>query len=274
MSIDYQELKQSIFRELNKLRVNPKSYIPLIESQMTNFKDNILIRKNDTAIETHEGDAAYEEAIIFLMTQAAVNPLELDERLSLASQDLVDDIGPKGLVSHEGTKGKSLSDRIESYCEWDTACGESIEIGGKSGEEIIVSLLVDDGVADRGDRVNLFKKEFKFLGISCGDHKEYGTITVLNFSGGVRDKDTPFYNYENYKYEYPANLDKKTVEEGTKKMKVKNSFQLDDPDAPDGTVSVKIMKSTKLYNGKKLTITKKFYTLNNGQTHVVEVEEF
>jgi len=274
MSVDFQELSQSILTELNKVRLNPESYIPIIENQKNLFKDNILIRPNDTAIETHEGVAAYEEAIIFLMSQSAVNPLELDERISSAATEHVKDIGPRGIVSHEGTLGKSLSDRIEAFCEWDTACGETIEIGGKSGEEIIVSLLVNDGVADRGDRINLFKTEFKFIGIACGYHKEYGTITVLNFCGGVRDKDTPFYNYENFKYEYPLNLDSKTVEEGSKKVKVKNSFQLNDPDAPDGTVSVKIMKSTKLYNGKKVTITKKFYTLNNGQTHVVEVEEF
>jgi uncharacterized protein YkwD len=274
MSIDFQELKQSIFQELNKLRSHPKSYIPILENQMNQFKDNILVRPNNTSIETNEGSAAFEEAIIFLMSKAAVNPLELDERLCQAAEDLVNDIGPKGLVSHEGTQGKSLSDRIETYCEWNTCCGESIEIGGISGEEIIVSLLVNDGVADRGDRVNLFKNEYKIVGISCGNHKEYGTVTVLNFCGGVRDKDTPFYNYENFKYEYPSNLENKTAEEGTKKVKVKNSFQLNDPDAPDGTVSVKIMKSTKLYNGKKVTITKKFYTLSNGQTHVVEVEEF
>jgi uncharacterized protein YkwD len=274
MSIDFYELNHSLLRELNKLRQDPQCYIPILENTMDKLKDKILIRPNDTAIETNEGISAYEEAILFLMPQEPVEPLALDERLSLAATDHMNDIGPKGIITHEGTVGKSLSDRIETYCEWDTACGESIEIGGKTAEEIILSLLVNDGIPDRGDRLNLFKNEYKYLGIASGSHREYGTITVLNFCGGVREKDTSFFDYQNFKYEYPSNLDSKAVPEKSKKVRVKNPFQLNDPDAPDGTVSVKIMKNTKLCNGKRVTVTKKFYTMNYGRSQIVEIEEF
>ena len=33
---------------------------------------------------------------------------------------------------------------------------------------------------------------------------------------------------------------------------IKNAFQEDDPDAPDNTTSVKIVKSSKLINGKNI----------------------
>ena len=156
----------------------------------------------------------------------------------------------------------------------DNACGESIDIGGKTAEDIILFVLVVDGISDRGDRMNLLKAEYKFVGLACGNHREHGKITVLNFCGRVREKDTSYFNYNNLKYEYPSNLDSKQVYEKPKKIKVKNHFQLNDPDAQDVTVSVKIIKNTKLCEWKRLTVTKKYYTLNYGRNQIVEVEEF
>ena len=57
------------------------------------------------------------------------------------------------------------------------------------------------------------------------------------------------------------------------KKRNKNAFQEDDPDAPDNTISVKIVKTTKRIKGKNKKITKKIYTLDNGAQHIVEIEE-
>ena len=57
------------------------------------------------------------------------------------------------------------------------------------------------------------------------------------------------------------------------KTKTKNAFQEDDPDAPDNTVSVKIVKGTKNINGRDRKITKKIYTLDTGAQHIVEIED-
>ena len=93
---------------------------------------------------------------------------------------------------------------------------------------------------------------------------------VVDFAGGVRDKDKPFYDYSNYKYQYPEDLSKKSE---PKPKKIKNNYQLDDEDAPDDTVSVKVIKQTKLFNGKVHRVTKKLYTLSDGSTKIVEVED-
>jgi hypothetical protein len=278
MSIDFQELKKSVLTEHNRLRQDPKSYIPILESKLKKFDEKVLVRPGDSSIITKEGPQAYHEAIAFLSSQKPLEALTFDERLGDSCLDHVNDIGPKGLVSHESTTGKSLSDRIEVYSEWDTSCAENVELGGKTGEDVIVSLLVDDGIPSRGHRLNLFNQEFKYLGVACGNHRVYGAITVLNYAGGLRDKDTPFFDYSDFKYEYPADVDSSirssNVESSAKKLAKKTFFQLQDDDAPEGTTSVKILKNLKLFDGKKVTITKKFYTLENGHNHVVEVEEF
>lgn len=277
-NFDFEELRKSILTELNRVRADPMCYIPILENMIPLFKGDVLHRKNQVPIQTAEGPAAFEEAIKFLKKQRAVNTLTFDERLAKGAIDHINDIGPKGLLSHDSTDGRTMSDRIEAYCEWDTTCGESIDIASKSGQEVIVSFLVDDGIPSRGHRDNLFRHDFKYVGIACGPHKDFETIVVIDFTGGLREQGKPFFDYENYKYEFPKDLSTplRKVESIAEKRqaKPKNTFQLSDADAPDDTVGVKMTRKTKLYNGKKINITKKYYTLENGTQHIVEVEEF
>jgi uncharacterized protein YkwD len=275
MQFNYEDLKKSILTEHNRVRQDPTCYIPLLKEQMKYLKGDILYKPGEAPVQTNEGAAAYEEAISFLKKQRPVDALTYDERLSNAAEDHVKDIGPRGLVTHESSDGKTMSDRLELYCEWDTTSGENLEFGGKTGQDVIISLLVDDGVEGRGHRTNIFKTDFKYIGIACGSHRDYEVVTVLNYVGGIRDKDSPFFDYVNFKYDFPEEVTSSLKKQDKKKEnKPKTSFQLNDPDAPDRTVSVKLMKKTKLFNGRKITVTKKFYLLDDGKQHIVEIEEF
>ena len=55
--------------------------------------------------------------------------------------------------------------------------------------------------------------------------------------------------------------------------KIKNPFQEDEPDAPDNTVSLKIVKGNKMIGGKMKKITKKIFALDNGAQHIIEIED-
>lgn len=275
-SFDYEGLSKSILTEHNRIRQDPQSYIPILKQYLKYFKGDVIYKPKEVPVQTYEGPAVYEEAIAFLKKQKPVEALTFDERITKAAEDHVRDIGPKGLLSHDSTDGKTMSDRVEVYVEWDSSCGENIELGSKTGQDVIISLLVDDGVQDRGHRKNLFKSDFFYMGIACGPHRECETITVIDYIGGLRDKGKPFFDYSNFKYEYPQELQTGFSKPTPKKKenKPKTAFQLQDEDAPDGTVSVKIMKKTKLFNGKLVSVTKKYYTLEDGTQHIVEVEEF
>lgn len=276
-TIDFEKLSESILTEHNRIRQDPQSYIPLLKDYLKHFKDDVLHKPKEAPLQTYEGKAAFEEAIQFLKKQKPLEALTSDERLSKAADDHVRDLGPKGLVSHDSTDGKTMSDRVELYAEWDTSCGENIDLGSKNGQDVIISLLVDDGVADRGHRRNIFKTDFKYIGIACGMHRDYETIIVIDYVGGIRDQGKPFFDYANFKYDFPQELTSgfaRKQEKKKKEVKPKSAFQLQDEDAPDRTVSVKIMKKSKMFNGRMITVTKKYYTLEDGTQHIVEVEEF
>ena len=56
------------------------------------------------------------------------------------------------MTGHEGSDGKNISERIEKYCQWDGAIAENLDFGFKSAENIMINLLVDDGVKARYQR--------------------------------------------------------------------------------------------------------------------------
>lgn len=276
--VDFVDLKQSILNELNKLREDPTSYIPILEDYIKLFKNNILYRHSGGPIQTQEGPSAFKEAIKFLHRQNPVPKLIIEKQLSQAAEDHVKDLGSKGFVSHESSDGKTTSDRIEEYCEWEGACGENIDVASQTAQDVIVSFIVDDGIPERGHRLNLFKEDFKYIGIAVGSHKDYDTVTVCKFIGNLRQKGTPFFDFKNFKYEYPKNFNspfnKLNQNNKNNNLNLKNQYQLTDQDAPSNTASVKIVKKIKLFNGRKVNITKKYYTLQDGTQQIVEIEEF
>ena len=59
-------------------------------------------------IETHEGPAAYRDAIEFLKVQPSVPALKWSSAMQKAAKDHIDDIGTKGQTSSLGS-GKNIS---------------------------------------------------------------------------------------------------------------------------------------------------------------------
>jgi len=265
--IDHKEIAKQMIIAHENLRIDPSSYIEKVEKTMKQLKGNILSRPLEYAVQTVEGKDAFLEAIEFLKTQKPVPKLQYDERLSKSAEDHVKDLGPKGLASHEGSDGLTVYDRIEKYCEWDSICCENIDLGGRTAEDILVNLIVDDGVPDRGHRKNLFNPELKFFGTASGLHKDFGIITVVNYTGGIRNIGEESPDVKNFISDYC----KRTMNNNGK-VKL-NPFQKDDPDAPDNTVSVKIVRNEKTIKDKKVKITKKIYTLEDGSQFIVEIDE-
>ena len=266
--INFNLIQTMLYKELNKLRQNPKSYIPLIEAEMKALKKNNVLKKKDSSlqIQTLEGKAAYEDAIAFLQEQKEVNPLTKEIKLSYAAQDLVTDIGERGVVSHQDKDGNYMSERIEKYCEWDYCANEVIEVSSKSATDILISLLVDDGIRDKLNRRALFQNVYNYVGISCGPHTEYEIVTVLVFAGGIRPKGTLFYQlgseYELRDNDYDYGINEE------------NPFLIHDPDGRENSTGLRVVKTRKFIGNKSIIVTKKFYKLDDGTEHVVELEEF
>jgi len=263
-NIDYEKLEKEIFEKHNEIRKNPQSFIPKLKEQLKYFRDKVFHVPGEDPIQTYEGPDAISEAIEFLSKQKKVKELIYDENLSLACKDHAHDIGVKGLTTHEGSDGKNISDRIEKYCEWDGATAENLDFGFKIAENIILNLIIDDGVKERNQRYNVFYPDFKYIGIAVAPHRDFGVCVVIGYAMNVRPLGSEPIKVSDYIKDYIKNT--------MNRKKVKNPFQEDEPDAPDNTISMKIDKGTKLINGKLKKITKKIFLLDNGAQHIIEIE--
>jgi len=78
-----------------------------------------------------------------------------------------------------------MKSRIELFGTWKSTIGENIAYGTTGGMDIVLQLIIDDGVPGRGHRTNIFKPEFKVLGSWTSGHKTYSTETVIDYAGGM-----------------------------------------------------------------------------------------
>jgi hypothetical protein len=264
--IDFEQLAIDVFNEQNRVRINPESYIEKLERATKFFKDKIFRHPAELPIETYEGVQGVYDAIEFLKNQNPVEPLQYCPELAQACKDHAKDIGSKGLSSHESSDGNGLCERIEKYVEWDGAIAENLDFCYKFAENIVMNLIIDDGSKEKHQRNNLFNPQFVYGGVACDNHKTFKICTVCNYAKGLHAIGEEPPDVINSVQDYIQ----KTM---GKNNQPKNAFQIDDPDAPDNTQSVKIVKLKKIIQGQERNITRKIYLLDNGRQHMVEIED-
>lgn len=148
--------------------------------------------------------------------------LKPNSRLAKAAKVHVDDIGPKGLTQHESSDGTATFTRVRKYYNGGYM-GENISFGYSAAMDIVLQLLVDDGVESLGHRHNILNKNFIRIGLSIGSHKQYRSCCVQDFSDDRDDKNSEDNNNNNNKVN-----DDKVVNND------KNYDDDDDDDANDG----------------------------------------
>jgi len=169
---------------LNNFRKNPKELAKKLELIRTYLDpdSNILSEPNKIQIQMVEGDAVFKEAIQFLKSLPPLPPLAWDQNLATSAQEHVNDIGPKGLLLYQSSDGTEPEDRIAKYGNYSEPLGENIDFGPNDAMGVIVSLTLDDGEEQRPHRENLFKDDFKKVGIACGPHETEFQMCVMDFA--------------------------------------------------------------------------------------------
>lgn len=181
-------LEKAVLEEMNLARTNPAQYATYLEALRKYYKGKTLNLPGVASLETIEGAAALEEAIGYLRKAKPLAPLQLSKGMCLGAKDQSLDQGSSGGVSHQG-KDKSFSwERVGRYGEWKTPISENIAYDNGTARDIVINLIIDDGVPQRGHRHNIFNSSYIVTGISCGSHPLFGSMCVCTFAGGFTDK--------------------------------------------------------------------------------------
>ena len=163
-------VEKDIILELNMVRSDPKKYADLYIKQ---------------SIATN---AAAKELYNELLKTPSRVLLQPKKGLSQAAKDHVADTGPKGIIGHTGSNGNSMGDRMNRYGTWRSGASENISYGYNTAREIVIQLLVDDGVAGRGHRKNIMDANARYVGIAVGTHSKYRYMCVQDFANDYTDK--------------------------------------------------------------------------------------
>ena len=181
---DYAEKAQNIFNLINKYRANPRELARHLE-RLKKYLDtttNILSEPDKIQIQMVEGEEVFNEAIQFLKNLRPLEPLQWEDALAASAQEHVDDIGPKGLLLYQSSDGTEPEERITKYGTYLESLGENIDFGPNDAIGVIVSLTLDDGEEERPHRDNLFKNDYKKIGIACGPHQTEFQMCVMDLA--------------------------------------------------------------------------------------------
>jgi len=181
-------LENEIVYEINMARTNPKGYASFLEEWKRYYDGKLLKIPGERIIMTEEGVTAVNEAIGFVHSMNPVPRLNPSRGMSWGARDHVKDQGSSGSRQHKGSDGSQPWDRVNRYGTWEKSIGENISYGSDKARNMVIGLIVDDGVPSRGHRKNIFNPDFRVIGVACGPHPTYRTVCVITFAGGYKEE--------------------------------------------------------------------------------------
>jgi uncharacterized protein YkwD len=182
------DLAQQTVAEINLALKNPPLYANYLRVFRKTFRgSSYLLPGTETMVRTGEGVKGVDEAIRFLSRQKPLPPLSWSTGLAAAAAELADEEGESGTVGHVGKASGGPRERIERHGEWHGSIAENIFYGPGDARQVVMNLIIDDGVPDRGHRKNIFSRAFARAGAACGPHPVYGTVCVIDFAGEFRE---------------------------------------------------------------------------------------
>jgi uncharacterized protein YkwD len=175
-------VEKDVILEMNKVRSDPAKYAELyIRPRLRYYNGSLYQAPGQITIQTSEGKKAVEGCVNALSKMRSVEPLLPERSLFLAARDHAADQGKTGRTGHDGSDKSTPSSRTARYGKGGYI-GENIAYGSGAGREIVVDLLIDDGVPSRGHRQNIMKRDYNQTGTATGPHPQYGSMCVINYA--------------------------------------------------------------------------------------------
>ena len=180
--------EKEVVIELNRARSNPKAYAAFLMELKKSYQDYYFVGSDKKLYLTREGVSAVNEAIRFLKSTKPLKPLRISKGLSLAAKTHVKDQGTRGRTGHRGSDRSMPLQRMNRFGKWKVISGENLCYGFRTPRQIVMHLIIDDGIKDRNHRKNIFEPLFKLIGVSCGYHSRLKWMCVMDFAGGYLEK--------------------------------------------------------------------------------------
>ncbi len=176
----------AIINEMNLARQNPALYATFVVQTRQNYSGGVCLLPGNVRMGTHEGVRALDDAIRFLRRAKPQPSLALSPGLCLAAADHCREQAG-GATGHYGSHGGDPGNRISRYGVVSQGWAENIAYGRHTAREIVLALIVDDGVRGRGHRKNIFNSTYDVAGAAYGPHARFGSVCSIDFARGYAE---------------------------------------------------------------------------------------
>jgi len=173
-----------VLDEINLVRHNPQKYADEMEERLQNAFDDSetnMTLPDGTVVETLEGELALRDCLKDLRQIQPLPALVFSEQVSRCCETHRKDLELNDFFSHLGTDGSTPESRLSREGEYREQCGENLGFALRTPKELIYSMLIDDGSAERGHRSNILNMDFHYLGVAFGPHPTADYAFVLVF---------------------------------------------------------------------------------------------
>ncbi len=171
-NVKYMSSKEKdIILEMNMARSNPGLYAELYLEPYKEF------------LTSDETVQSVDECIETMKLTGTMKMLKPSEGLSRCAQKHAASQSSSGVTGHTRINGASFRNDVKKYVNY-RILGECVLYGVDSVRDIVIQLLIDDGVSGRGHRENLLNPSFEFAGCGFTDnHSEYKFECVIDYGG-------------------------------------------------------------------------------------------
>jgi uncharacterized protein YkwD len=180
--------EKETIEEINFARQKPAEFLKLLQEFRALYHGKEIHFPDGRVLVTGEGVAALDDAINFVRSVKPLPPYELSQGLIKAAKIHVLDMVTSNRDGHTGSDGSKPTDRISRFGTWQDSVGENIIYDSQNTKYDVILMAIDDGTANRGHRRNLFKTEFRVIGIAMGQRLKAEIVGVITFAGGFVEK--------------------------------------------------------------------------------------
>lgn len=173
--------------EINRVRANPIEYVDYVLEYRDQVKKDSVLLSNmisetirtkrtyeldgsiTTTTETIENNyyqnkiEAIDELILDLINSPHLPVLTPEEAIYKAAEKHAEKQIYRGYIDHFGTDGTWPFDRMKKEAIWLNDGNENIACGPGDVRDILLQLLIDSGVPERGHRYNILNPNWEFV---------------------------------------------------------------------------------------------------------------
>ena len=201
-----------LLQAINKVRTDPKSIIPAVNKKLSflNSDGNAFVIPGKDVENCVEGAAPYQELLEQLDSmRPIVTLLDVPMGMLLAARDHTNDLARRMEVTQEGSDNSTAQMRLNRYGRVGMKSSQLLSLGQSDVQDIVIQLLVDDGIPTRVDRKALLDPEARVCGVSIGKHSIHDTVAVITLAHEYTDKTPQEQREIHLKHNKPADVPKK-----------------------------------------------------------------